>query len=54
MVFRKVQYLGLFSIYKYGLFFELKETEVCTFADNTTPYTCDENLEQVLLRLEHD
>ena len=44
----------LFNIYINYLFFELKETEVCNFADDTTPYTCDENLEQVLLRLEHD
>ena len=49
MVFHKVQ---LLKIYINDLFFELKETEVCNF-DDTTHYTCDENLEQVLLHLEH-
>ena len=34
--------------------YKVQETEVCNFADDTTPYTCDEKLEQVLLRFEHD
>ena len=32
----------------------LKETEVCNFADDKPRHVCDENVEQVLIRLEHD
>ena len=44
----------LFNIYINDLFFILKETDVCNFADDTTLHVCDENVEQVLIRLEHD
>ena len=44
----------LFNIYINDLFFILKETNVCNFADDTTLHVCDENAEQVLIRLEHD
>ena len=44
----------LYNIYINDLFFILKETDVCNFADDTTPYICNENLEQVMTRLEHD
>ena len=44
----------LFNIYINDLFFILKETDVCNFADDTTPYVCNENLQQVMTRLEHD
>ena len=44
----------LFNIYINDLFFILKETDVCNFADDTTPPVCDGNMEQVLIRLEHD
>ena len=35
------------------LFNILKEIEVCNFADDTTPYVFDENLQVVLEKLEH-
>ena len=44
----------LFNIYINDLFFLLKDTDVCNFADDTTPYVCDESLENVLTKLEHD
>ena len=44
----------LFNIYLNDLFFLLKETEVCNYADDTTPYACEESLKNVMLRLEHD
>ena len=27
---------------------------LCNFADDTTPHACDTNLDQLLMRLEHD
>ena len=44
----------LFNIDINDLFFLLKDTDVCNFADDTTPYVCDESLENVLTKLEHD
>ena len=44
----------LFNIYINRLFFMRKETDVCNFADDTTLHVCDENVEQVLIRLEND
>ena len=32
----------LFNIYINDLFFILRETDVCNFADDTTPYVCNE------------
>ena len=40
----------LFNIYINDLFFILKETDVCNFADDTTPHVCDGNIEQVLIQ----
>ena len=37
-----------------GFLFILKETDVCNFADDTTPHVCDGNIEQILISLEHD
>ena len=44
----------LFNIYINDLFFILNEADMCNFADDTTVHACDENVEQVLIRLEHD
>ena len=44
----------LFNIYLNDLFYFLQRTEVCNFADDTTPYACDSLLENVLIDLEHD
>ena len=41
----------LFNIYLNDLFYFLS-CNVCNFADDTTPYVCNENLEFVLLKLE--
>ena len=44
----------LFNIFLNDLFFILKNTEICNFADDTTPHACDTNLDELLLCLEHD
>ena len=44
----------LFNIYLNDLFWIIEETDVCNFADDTTLYTCDMDLETVLRKLEHD
>ena len=44
----------LFNIYINDLFWLNEQTDVCNYADDTTFYACDINLESVLLRLEHD
>ena len=44
----------LFNIYINDLLWINSETEVCNYADDTTLYACDQSLESVLLRLEHD
>ncbi len=42
----------LFNIYINDLFYIILETDVCNFADDTTPYTSDMSLEVVMKRLE--
>ena len=44
----------LFNIYLNDLFCTLKHINVCTFADDTTPYVCDESIERVLRLLEEN
>ena len=36
------------------MFFALNETDICNFADDTTPYVSDSNLKSVLEKLEHN
>ena len=42
----------LFNIHLNDLFFALKDVEVCNFADDTTPFVCDLELNTVLNKLE--
>ena len=44
----------LFNIYINDLFYIIKQTQVCNFADDTTLYACNKALSEVLLDLEHD
>ena len=44
----------LFDQFLSYLFFLLKETDICGYADGTTPYARDQNLDQLICRLEHD
>ena len=44
----------LFNIYLNNLFFTLKNIDVCNFADNTTPYVCDESIKNALWLLEEN
>ena len=42
----------LFNIYLNDLFFLLKDSDVCNFADDTTPYACSKDIEKLFLKLE--
>ena len=44
----------LFNIYINDMFFALNQTDICNFADDTTPYVCDSNLKSALEKLEHN
>ena len=46
--------LILFNIYLNGLFYLTEMTQVCNFADDTTFYVCDKDLNTLINRLEHD
>ena len=41
----------LFNIYLNNLFYLLNDIEICNFADDTTEYVCDFNLELFLEKL---
>ena len=44
----------LFNIYINDLFYLTEETDVCNYADDTTFHACDTDLNDLILRLEHD
>ena len=44
----------LFNIYLNGLFYLAESTNVCNFADDTTFYAGDNDLNSLINRLEHD
>ena len=44
----------LLDIFLNDLFFILQDTDVCNFADNHSPHTCDINLDELLKHLERD
>ena len=44
----------LFNIFLNDLLFVLKDTDVCNFANNTSPHACDTSLDELFIRLEHD
>ena len=44
----------LFNIYLNDLFWVHENTDVCNFADDTTIYSCDQDLKTVITNLEHD
>ena len=43
----------LFNIYINDLLLSIQDTNICNFADDTTIYTCDKNLNSVIARLEN-
>ena len=45
--------LLLFDIYLNDLFYLIKSTKVCNFADDTTFFACDKDLNYLIKRLEH-
>ena len=44
----------LLNIYLNDLFFLIESPEVCNFADDNTFYACDNDLNHLINRLEHD
>ena len=44
----------LFYIFINDIFFLLNETEICNYADYTTIYCSDKELQEVTLKLEND
>ena len=44
----------LFNIYINDLFFNFAETDISNYADDTTLYACDSNLQNLITRLERD
>ena len=44
----------LFNIYINDLFFELSQTRVCNYADDTTLFDCRKNMNYLIKNLEHD
>ena len=44
----------LFNIYINDLFYLLKNTDICNYADDTTIYVCNNQLENIQNRLEQD
>ena len=44
----------LFNMFLNDLFFLVEETEICSYADDTTIYVCGQELKQVVTSLEND
>ena len=44
----------LFNIYLNDLFLFLNKIDICNFANNTTPFVCQENLAKLLEKLERN
>ena len=44
----------MFNIFLNNLFFVLKDTDDCNFADDTSPHACDISIDELLMCLEHD
>ena len=44
----------MFNIFLNDIFFTLKDTDVCNFADDTSPHACDISLDEFLVCLEPD
>ena len=44
----------LFNIYLNDLFYLAEPTNVCNFADGTTFYACDKDLNSLINKLQHD
>ena len=44
----------LFNIYLNDLFFLLKDVDICNFADDTTPFVCELDLEVAKGKLENN
>ena len=43
-----------FNIYINDLLLSIQDTDICNYADDTTVYACDNNLDNVIARLEND
>ena len=44
----------LFNLFTNDLFYRDLELEICNFADDATIYSCDSNIDSVIIKLERD
>ena len=44
----------LFNVFVDDLFYRDQESEICNFVDDTTIYSCDSNIDSVIIELERD
>ena len=44
----------LFNVFINDLFYRDLESEICNFADDTTIYSCESNIDSVIIKLERD
>ena len=44
----------LFNIYLNDMFYIIERTEICNFADDTTPHSSCHNLKEAMTNVEHD
>ena len=55
MVYHRALFLPLaFHTFINDLFYRNLESEICKFADDTTIYLCDSNIDSVIVKLERD
>ena len=43
----------LFNIFLYGLFLNMENTDIASYADDNTPYTTGNSIEEVIQKLEN-
>ena len=51
---RRASGLLLFNIYLNNMFIIEENTDICNFADDTTPNSSEKNLKEALTNVEHD
>ena len=44
----------LFNVFINDLFYRDLKSEICNFADDTTIFSCDSNIDSVIIKLEKD
>ena len=44
----------LFNIFINELLFQIEKTDICDYPDDTTVFTCDSDINRMIVRLEYD